>query len=1032
MATVNSTGGINNNTGLYGQRQYQPGFDSVPDLIRYYVGGADDNAVLSYGCGNDGIVSGGMTLSRVPQTEVRIRYPCNRRRPLMTSNLLGEAATPNTLPVTIETSRLVRQHCRALSSVSTCLSGGSTEASTSFQNTNRHRPPSPPPQPSKWMRVQSSSKSSIRRTPSATVTSAMLTSMSSLKSDSPADSANRFQSKPSTLSSVSPSIDPRSLSTGSTSASLCPTRSTQGLTNISSGHLTSETASTSIQTLPRQSKSSPPLQSTSGSLSFSSASRPSTSKATSLWDQPSTSLGRTTQTSNQAMSSKITSNLTISELLASPSSVPQLVCELPRKSEPSLFNFFLMPEDEPNDSRQGSCIDVDAEIAAALSSEERNRVSNDSRAHTPDIFSIPYESVRSSFIEVRVGNRYQSQYENNYDPIENQQDTPNSFLNMPISHHSRTKSHRHMSDRPRSKSKYGWVRSESHIPKNSQNTDGASENKTDDEQLQQQGLLSPVSSSISTSTIKNEIMKSNRQKVDHILEEPRSDERHFTDKQSAYSYNVTHNERDMEHLVREVKDPLKNIEVKHQSLEKEHTLDDLVNVEVDQIVSNNQKIPEPHSSVKHLSSEPFENENFQERRTRCTNTMRQGLVDMLDKPFPDQHNQQLTRKSGTHYCDPRQRCSRPMYQAQNKNHLMESIATELHRTIPNTETRQSVMLSNSTDQTTIMSPFVVHCVTRSSAIKLSNNDLTKNMARQWVGLQGTTMRSTNSNVYGRSILPEIEMLPHIRWRQRQNNRHQESGIDTVTRDSKMSIIGTIGDINCSHTTTIPLSTNESRTSISDLEIGTCAASVCSTGCKLDCDYVNINPFNNDHNSSFDEGSFQNNYINHLDRIHNSNNQGHRKNQVTKPRNNDNIAAVADYENITTHNIDDTNDFNYENIGQNSDEKQQQLNYNGNRGSTAVGAALRAVHLAIIGDPDDSGGATTVGTGRLAAALCRADGRATVLPYPKNVIESEQVGQLMSMCPLQLLGQPGPEGRRARLDVIERYCDFKILYILLWF
>lgn len=129
-----------------------------------------------------------------------------------------------------------------------------------------------------------------------------------------------------------------------------------------------------------------------------------------------------------------------------------------------------------------------------------------------------------------------------------------------------------------------------------------------------------------------------------------------------------------------------------------------------------------------------------------------------------------------------------------------------------------------------------------------------------------------------------------------------------------------------------------------------------------------------------------------------------------------------YENIVNSNAkeNDYANINVDNSGQNCQNKRLKLFNDEN----VVKSALKAVHLTVIGDPENSDGATPVaGTGRLAAALCRADGRATVIPYLQPNTDSEKKDEpsdpFLDICPLQLLGQPGPEGRRARLDVIER-------------
>jgi len=130
----------------------------------------------------------------------------------------------------------------------------------------------------------------------------------------------------------------------------------------------------------------------------------------------------------------------------------------------------------------------------------------------------------------------------------------------------------------------------------------------------------------------------------------------------------------------------------------------------------------------------------------------------------------------------------------------------------------------------------------------------------------------------------------------------------------------------------------------------------------------------------------------------------------------------------TGNNESPKDINCEHIYVNNVKKycqdnQQRLINSDNRCGTSITYALRSVHLTIIGDPEDNGDVMSVaGTGRLAAALCRADGLVTVLPYRQLRMENVEgiLGkQIPNMCPLQLLGQVGPAGRRARLDVIER-------------
>lgn len=110
--------------------------------------------------------------------------------------------------------------------------------------------------------------------------------------------------------------------------------------------------------------------------------------------------------------------------------------------------------------------------------------------------------------------------------------------------------------------------------------------------------------------------------------------------------------------------------------------------------------------------------------------------------------------------------------------------------------------------------------------------------------------------------------------------------------------------------------------------------------------------------------------------------------------------------------------------------------------SGVAATLRAIHLAIIDDSavmTDSGAvvnsSAVAGSRRLAAMMCRWDSRTTVLPYkqrrrkpiasgrsaapPKKPTNPLRPTADPETCPLQLLGSPSLQGRRARLDVIER-------------
>jgi len=575
----------------------------------------------------------------------------------------------------------------------------------------------------------------------------------------------------------------------------------------------------------------------------------------------------------------------------------------------------------------------------------------------------------------------------------------------------------------------------SSIKSSSENDEDIDDDDDDDDEQEQQQSSSSDSSFVSTSTLKNEEIGRKRGKHRRLLhrkivkKETQDDK--DQDKEDQEVENQTDNEEDQE--IENQTDNEEDQEVENQT---DNENDD---TEEDKVSSDGQTTSHPNFIVENSSSETSENENFQRCRTRWTNTMRKGLVDILEHSEVDHQNGQTTRITGTPNSDPRQRGSRQI-QAQNEDHEVEHVGTRT----------ESILLTSTDRAATLsqVSPSQSRVTHRS--IRSSNNNLTENMIRQWLGLQRISNQSSNSDVavlYNESQIPRNTILPRTQRQQLQSNSYgnasedhhlptenvireivfpsgetqlpvlknmnylqvdqmmlglsivnQEGGITPVTKACQLNMI------------------NECSTGISSLEKGACSIGVGSIGSKLACDYVNIDPHIDGHNNPVDEVDTQHHNINFLEKTHFK-----KTRQVSNNYNSlvgNNIEAVVDYENIISHNTDNTTDFNYENIGQTTDKKRQKVINDFNGGSTAVADALLAVHLAIIGDPDDTG-RTTVGTGKLAAALCRADGQTIVLPYRQNLTESEQAGPLLNTCPLQLLDQPGPAGRRARLDIIER-------------
>lgn len=982
MTSAISAAAVNSNS------KYQPGFDSVPDLIRYYVGGADDNAVLSYGGGNDGVVSGTM-LSRTQQSEVRIRYPCNRRRPLMTNNFMAEAATPSILPSAMGNSRLnsrcaltaTPNHTEELQILSTSPDR-STEASMSSQNKfYRRRSPSPPPHSSKWMRVQSS-RSSVRKTPSSMIT-------------------------PEMMRSSNPRVDSQS-----------------SITLVSSN--------LSVSTFPRQPKSSFPLPSTSGSS-------PPSSK------RPSSSVSKTNQlqrtSSCSGMPSRNTPDLTISDILAASSS-PLINSLRPLPCTSKI-------DSRLPDSRNGICrisVSVSNDGVPSLSVVDPPRTSSSVRdmfnERDDDVFSPSFKrEVTSSFSQVRIRN---GGYRNMIPPWYKKQYIDRQNMSSPERHSSLNQLNNRQSQSRRRQAS----RNNSSIKSSSENDEDVDDDDDDDDDNEQEKQQSSSSDSsfVSTSTLKNEEIGRKRGKH-RRLSNRKIVKKETEDEEDQEVENQTHNEEDREFENQTDNEEDQEVENQTDNEEEEvknHTDNEKEDTEEDKVSSDEQTNLHSDFLVENSSSETSENENFQKCRTRWTNTMRKGLVDILEHPELDNQNGQPTQITGTPNRDPRQRGSRQIKQAQNEDHEVKHMGK-----------RTESKLLTSTDQADTLGQVSPpqSCITHCS-IRSSNNNLTENMIRQWLGLQRISNQSSNSDVAvlnNEGQIPQITILPRTRRQQWQSNSYGNasedhhlpaeeflrenvsSSVETQLRVLKnvnhpqmdqmmlgLSIANQEGDI-APVTKACQLNMiNECSTGISSLETGAA------------CDYVNINPDIDGHNNPVDEVDTQHGNINFLEKTHRRKKCKASKQQSNNNYNSlvdNNIEIAVDYENIISHSTDNTSDFNYENIDQTTDKKRQKIMNDFNGGSTAVADALLAVHLAIIGDPDDTG-RTTVGTGKLAAALCRADGQTTVLPYRRNLTESEQAGPLLSTCPLQLLDQPGPAGRRARLDIIERLDIFKSIICII--
>lgn len=248
---------------------------------------------------------------------------------------------------------------------------------------------------------------------------------------------------------------------------------------------------------------------------------------------------------------------------------------------------------------------------------------------------------------------------------------------------------------------------------------------------------------------------------------------------------------------------------------------------------------------------------------------------------------------------------------------------------------------------------------------------TDNMVENWFGLHQFHQMATDEH------MTNVELI------------HNSSKIDTSDR-----IVDNLTNLTA-------ISTVNSNTNLSDSKIDKYSTGNGSIECKLTDSYENFNPMKDNPKENTIDQEISEHY-------------------KLKDKS---LKTEIDYENILSPNVKVTD---YENVGANinqfrKEKRQKLINTNNN---SVVNSALQAVHMAIIGDPEDGAGITSVaGTGRLAAALCHADGKATVIPYlqqnSKNETEGKQSEISLESCPLQVLGQPGPEGRRARLDIIER-------------
>lgn len=988
LPTVASISTMSYNVGPYNQQPNQPGFDSVPDLIRYYVGSADDDAVLSYGGGNEG---NSTVFPQTPPTEVRIRYPCNRRNPL-TSEIPSLASALKAE----ERTRLVHQHSHALAMAAALAKTLPVPNACTIVPVE---PKFPPQQPSNRTHGQSSFKPSHRRTPSATVTSATITSIPSSAAGSSNLDKQLDKSLPGPSKIISNLLDTEFTSSLNRSSSTLP----RPLTSSSPRPpLIPESFSSSLSrssaTLPRPSASTfLSSSSTSGSSSNSEilkmALLPPTSSppVTKLKIAPNASISESSFSSSSrfAPSTNVSNNKQYSQIELPPSE-PSTSAGFSSQgtSGSSKFHNTLTT----NSSRGTSIIDIDAEIAAALDAENR---SDDDEF---DFYVTEPPVVRSSFARV---------------------DLANSHRNRSNSHHSRSESSRGRSGNQSSSSIPG-IEGDGHS--------------------QAQEVIEPRNDQYQKLPL--ECAKQHLPRYQSESDNTRRQGEDVFGHSSDSKWLVTGETS----VKRTFGSGMPRTKVLQQNV-REWTIQDLADSEIERMVRTGQIDPDEDSDLE--EPPPIEEENFEQWRARWTTSVINRTSGTPEQQQLERLNRRRTRLIGQHIRSLKKGHAMPVKPVQVEN-FMESVNLD-SKISPIIETTQSAdfVVPSTIQHTTTTS----ETQTLSSSARTSNDVIVETMISRWVGIDSQDPNPENST-RGSNNVPEPNRNFHLdilhRRRRRQIDRHSvqkdhpsPTGDNTppvkdyplpaeknyinlpqlnqrMTQHQVLDLQANAADITMtsqSSTTMVHESIPRSQTTaLSKSQIDNYTASHGSIGHNLVCDYENIGipiDFYKIKKKTFEQNS-ANNY----------------ENCQLENKVGNNVINSVDYENIISRNANNSKCIeNYENIKTEIKEQRglkirHKLIHDDSGSNAAVASALLAVHLAIIGDPEDINGPVSVaGTGKLAAALCRADGRATVLPYHRHQIGNERerisIGPNFNTCPLQVLGNPGPQGRRARLDIIER-------------
>lgn len=995
MTSATSAMTMNKNGELYGQRTYQPGFDSVPDLIRYYVGGADDNAVLSYGGSNDGVVSScsrSTMLTQTSHTEVRIRYPCNRRCPLMTFHTLDETSTPPLISKTIDHSRAVCQHSHAPSSAFALAEPlelpseviASTEMTSPLPNSSHRRlSPSPPSFQTSYRKhiLSSSFRSSLRRTPSENVTSE-----TSFRPSSAAELATSgFSSNISSQSSSnsSPSLLKANSQVLTSGSSLPPCLST---------------------TTPRSTVSPFPAlhSSTFGSASASPclsnyALRPLT---TSSFANKPPILQESVSLEPSTLKHLNTSGTSL-KTVGSP--------ELFRTLSKSKIS---VPKLSDGAFGGSSVIDVDSEMEAALSTE-------DDSYHISAFQLSELPIIQSSFARVNLNYRRQSRNENGrirscsdrsrsksdqhrFESHKNRHE--NHFIPARYSGNNKTPPDSHIKICDDRQQQPQFQQQEPSTPGHPLSMFGVEMTEVQQRKvMENQKSKGHQSSHFDSSSFRTHessfVSAGYNRKVENRSGNDgnaRNDELQLQQKcsltgppSSPLSIISATAIKEEKRLFMNTKEPVPKNELDHPNTEK-----NVAGLEI-KLLAHKEQILDPGEefSVKNQSLEPMENEDFEGWRSRWANLLRQSVVNEREQRLQEckLHNERLqilkVEFEELHLRLLRENPER--VKVNSEETFKKPIMTLPHSIVP-------FMKPEISESTTVQLPVANSEEKCTGNLNVASTELmVENMVLRWLGIQqDVDTDNVNKN-------PEINFI--------QQQKRQFGRPSVAPRNYR------------SHTYNEPLpkltTTNDPTIKSTDKsaiaqKIDSFGEST-SIGCQLICDYENSLLKENICLDS--AGKTQ--CFKKIDPLNNI--QTCKKIQSSLEYS---ITAGIDYENITAEDTD------YQNVGIlsncNSQEKRRkQMNY-GRGSSAAVMNALRAVHMTIVGNPDDSGGITSAGTARLAAALCRADGQATILPYRRHQSKCSKgdenpVESILSTCPLQLLGQPGLAGRRARLDIIER-------------